>query len=52
MRAAAAAADERDTDGSRRIKAEAAAVAALGLAVSLVKGLDGTAMLAGPEVRL
>jgi hypothetical protein len=38
-RAAAAAADEREGDWvSRRMKAEAAAVAALGLAVSLVRG--------------
>ena len=38
LRAAAAAADDNDVDGSRRIKADAAAVAALGLAVSFVKG--------------
>lgn len=38
LRAAAAAADDNELDGSRRMKAEAAAVAALGLAVSLVKG--------------
>lgn len=39
FKAAAAAADERDVGaGSRRIKAEAAAVAAFGLAVSFVKG--------------
>lgn len=38
-RAAAAAAEEREGDWvSRRMKAEAAAVAALGLAVSLVRG--------------
>lgn len=39
FKAAAAAADESDVGaGSRRIKAEAAAVAALGFAVSLVRG--------------
>ena len=39
--AAAAAAEESEGDCvSRRIKAEAAAVAALGLAVSLVRGCD------------
>lgn len=37
-RAAAAAADESEALESRRIKADAAAVAALGLAVSLVRG--------------
>lgn len=42
LRAAAAAAEERDVvEGcSRRMKAEAAAVAAFGLAVSFVKGCD------------
>lgn len=37
-RAAAAAADERDGDDSRRLNAEAAAVAALGFAVAALRG--------------
>jgi hypothetical protein len=45
LRAAAAAADDRDGVVSRRKKADAAAVAALGLAVSLVNGCDDIAML-------
>jgi hypothetical protein len=48
-RAAAAAADEREGDWvSRRMKAEAAAVAALGLAVSLVRGGRGALCLREP----
>lgn len=41
LRAAAAAAEEREASEARRINAEAAAVAALALAVSLVKGCGG-----------
>lgn len=48
LRAAAAAADERVVEGSRRMKADAAAVAALGLAVSFVRGCD-RAMSANQE---
>lgn len=43
LRAAAAAADESEVEASRRMNADAAAVAALGFAVSLVRGyLPGT----------
>lgn len=45
LKAAAAAAEERDASEARRIKAEAAAVAAFALAVSLVKGCTGAACL-------
>jgi hypothetical protein len=38
LRAAAAAADDNEVEGSRRMNADAAAVAAFGFAVSFVKG--------------
>jgi hypothetical protein len=50
LRAAAAAADESEggADWSRRMKAEAAAVAAFGFAVSLVRGWTGVRCLREP----
>jgi hypothetical protein len=52
FKAAAAAADESVVGaGSRRIKADAAAVAAFGFAVSLVRGCE-TAMLANEYTRI
>lgn len=50
FRAAAAAADERDGVVSRRKNAEAAAVAALGLAVSRVNGREGARCLLEPNM--
>lgn len=50
LRAAAAAADDKDGVVSRRKKADAAAVAALGLAVSLVNGREGVRCLLEPNM--
>lgn len=48
LSAAAAAAEDREVDDSRRIYADAAAVAALGFAVSLVRGWTGGRCLLDP----